>query len=132
MKKTLLLAALFLAACGTEGPAGPSGPTGPSGPPGSYTKDQIYCESVSPAVALGTPLTASWVANVYCHGINDLPLQGGCQVNGLPADVTLIGNRPTDWDTTTSSAGWSCLASTNTPSPEPTMPVMATICCITQ
>ena len=137
MKKTLLLAALVLAACGTAGDPGPIGPTGPTGPTGpSYTRGDIYCVYTfgAASTAPGSP-TAEWISTAACHDTTDLPLTGACSLGGpaggQPPDLYVEIDQAANWNDTTKPAEWLCRFASATAAVIDTIPGPTTqMCCV--
>ena len=93
-----LLASTLIVAC--EGPTGPAGATGPG-----LKRGAAYCNANSAEVNAGN----GWSLTASCAAASDIPLEGFCvEPAGLPSGAALVLELPVAWNTTASTAGWTC------------------------
>jgi hypothetical protein len=114
---------VMLVFAGCEGDPGPQGAQGPAGPAGEPARGDVYCRSASDA------RSPTWRIVAQCDTAADIPLDGSCAANALPAGVNLAQNGPVNWEFADTRAGWEC-SWLGTSIPDPLVGTTVKMCCI--
>ena len=105
-----------------ESVVGPVGPPGPMGPPGVSVQGPVgpRGEKGEAGITRGKLYSRKVTSNlsgavVYCAGVNDVAINGGCNVDlgTLRSSLPYYGKAPTDQPTDIEGmSGWTCSAAT--------------------